>query len=96
MTSIPAYQSRPIRRRRTRAEVERLDDALFGIIKKHQPVSPRQGFYLAVGAGLVPKVETYAGYGVVQRRILIMRRSGRMPYEWIEDESRFVMGPNLS
>lgn len=91
------YQASLITRRvrRTKLEVTELDDKLFSIVQEQQPVIVRQAFYVAVGLGLVPKVEEYAGYGVVQFRLLKMRRSGRLPYDWVVDESRIVMGPNL-
>ncbi len=92
--AVPVYEASPLKRRarRTKAEMAALDDALCEIVEQHQPLGVRQCFYLAVSNGLVPKVDTYAGYGIVQRRVLAMRRDGRIPYQNIIDESRFVMG----
>jgi hypothetical protein len=78
------------RRRSTRAEIAALDDALYAIAAAHRPLTVRNAFYLAVAAGLVPKEET-TGYRHVQRRLLVMRRSGRIPRGWVTDESRYAI-----
>jgi hypothetical protein len=89
---MTVYGTSPIKRsRRTRAEVEALDEALFEIVAQFRPVTVRQVFYQAVNRGLVPKTETQ-GYRVVQRRLVALRESGEIPYGYIVDGTRYVHG----
>ena len=73
MTVYPKVNgTSPIKRpRRTRAEIEALDDALREIVDQFKPVTVRQVFYQAVNRALVPKSET-KGYRVVQRRLVVL------------------------
>jgi hypothetical protein len=80
------------RERRTNAELAALDDALHEILTDEHPATVRGVFYRAVSYGLVPKDEA-RGYGTVQRRILAMRRAGRIPYDRIADGSRWRIKP---
>ena len=81
------------RARRTAAEIERLDDDLYRIVREQKPMTVRQVYYQAVRFKLVPKSET-KGYRVVQRRLRELRASGTMPYGWIADNIRTVLGYN--
>ncbi len=83
---------KPVRSRRTKAELERLDEQLCAIVAEQQPISVRGVFYQAEVRGLVPKDER--GYDVVQRRVLALRRAKVIPYGWITDGTRLVR--NLS
>ena len=76
-----------VKRRRTKAEMVQLREALAEIVRVNQPVSCRGVFYLAVSAGLVEKTET-AYKNTVIRLLTDMRRSGQIPYYWITDNSR--------
>lgn len=78
------------RKRRTQAELETLDENLWYIVKEHQPCTVRQVYYRAVVAYLCKK--TSSGYNLIQRRLLTMRRDGRLPYEWIQDNARTHYG----
>ncbi len=70
------YGTSPIKRtRRTRAEIEALDEALVEIVYDFSPATVRQVFYQAVNRGLIPKSET-KGYRVVQRRLVALREAG--------------------
>lgn len=51
----------------------------------------RQVFYQATVKQLVPKDEG-KGYRVVQRRLVELRETKRIPYGWITDNIRFVHG----
>jgi hypothetical protein len=75
----------------TKAALEALDAALVEIAGTYAPITVRGAFYRAVVRGLVPKDET-KGYRVVQRRLLKLRESGEIPYGWIADRSRRVLG----
>lgn len=88
------YGSRPIKRiRRTKSAIQSLDDSFFEILERIQPATVRQTFYQAEVLGLVPKEES-TGYRVIQRRLMAMRESGRVPYGWITDNLRIVRGYN--
>ena len=92
MTVYPVNGTSTIKRtRRTRAEIEALDDALRKIVDQFRPVTVRQVFYQAVNRVLVPKSET-KGYRVVQRRLVALRESGAIPYGSIVDGTRYVHG----
>ncbi len=51
----------------------------------------RQVFYQATVIGLVEKVET--GYAKVQNDLVLMRRSGELPYGWLADNTRWQRKP---
>ncbi|WP_052460148.1 hypothetical protein [Tessaracoccus massiliensis] len=73
-------------------EISELDDLLIEIVAEENPVTVRRVFYSATTkTDLVPKSE--AGYSVVQRRLLALRRAERMPYYWIADNTRYVVKP---
>lgn len=76
--------------RRTRRQLRELDERLHQIVWQHAPCTVRQAYYLAVVAGLCPK--DTPGYNLVQRRLLDLRRSGRVPYAWIVDNARSFYG----
>ena len=73
--------------RATKSEMEHRRANLHHLAEEAQPASVRHIYYRAVAAGgLVEK--TKAGYQKVQRQLLALRREGRMPYDWIEDNAR--------
>ncbi len=89
---MEVYLASPInRKRRTRDEIAELDRALVSIVAANQPMTVRQVFYQAVVRGLVPKDEG-KGYDVVQRRLVKLRESGEISYDWITDNARMVRG----
>jgi hypothetical protein len=65
-----------------------LHDALETILRENQPQTVRQVFYRATTRQVVEKSE--GGYKTVQRALLAMRRSNRIPYEWISDNTRWI------
>jgi len=92
---VSVYEPSPIkrRRRRTKAELEDLDLCLAEIAAENAPITVRGMFYRAVVAGLVPKDEA-KGYKLVQRRLVLLRERGMIPYGWITDNVRIVRGYN--
>jgi hypothetical protein len=89
---MTVYGTSPIKRtRRTKSEIEALDEALIKIVARFEPVTVRQVFYQAVNWRLVPKDET-KGYRVVQRRLVALRKRGDVPYGCIVDGTRYVHG----
>jgi hypothetical protein len=65
--------------------------ALLDITTMMQPMTVRQVFYQASVRGIVDKSE--AGYGKVQRALVDLRRSGRLPFDWIADNARWQRKP---
>jgi hypothetical protein len=81
------------KRRRGRPESPRhvaLDAAIVRIVERHRRITCRGVFYQCVNEKLVDKSEDAAK--LVQRRLLKLRRIGRIPYSAIVDESRIVYG----
>jgi len=68
-----------------------LDAAIITACSTENPVTLRGVFYRVVSAGAVDKSE--AGYQAVGRRLLALRRDGRVPYSWITDGSRLIYKP---
>jgi hypothetical protein len=52
----------------------------------------RQVYYQAVARGLIEKTEK--AYKMICRLLADMRRSGRMPYRWIADNTRWMRKPD--
>lgn len=92
MTITDVYGTSPVKRvRRTRAQIAELDDAIYEIAEVEHPLTVRSCFYRCVSRGAIEKTEK--GYAAVQRRVLAMRRDGRLPYVWFSDGSRFAIRP---
>jgi hypothetical protein len=80
------------RARRTNLELDALDDAIYDACVTEHPVTLRGVFYRVVSAGAVDKSE--AGYRVVGRQLLKLRRAGVIPYSWITDGTRLRLKPD--
>jgi hypothetical protein len=52
---MAVYESRFVKRRRTRAELESLDNALINVLDEIRPATLRQLFYAATVRGLADK-----------------------------------------
>lgn len=79
--------------RRTKAEIQALKDAFYGLLAARHPQTVRQLFYQAVSAGLIEKTE--ADYqGVVVRLCGQMREDGNLPWEWLADSTRWMRKPH--
>ena len=89
----PVYQASPIKRgRSTKAEVEARRQGLYDIVKAMRPMTVRQVYYQATVHGIVDKTE--AGYTKVQTDLVLMRRAGTLPYDWLADNTRWQRKPN--
>ena len=90
------YGTSPVKRkRRTNAELEAIDDAIVDVLEEEHPATVRSVFYRVMSMGVVPKTEN--GYRLTARRLLKLRRSGRVPYGWIADGTRYsVMAGTFS
>jgi hypothetical protein len=94
MTGTPesVYGARPIKRqRRTRGELDAVDDAIRSAVVDEHPVTLRGVYYRVVSAGAVDKTE--AAYQLVGRQLLKLRRAGVIPYSWITDGTRLMRKP---
>ena len=82
--------SRIKRRRRTKAEVKIIQDAIYDVLEGDHPQTVRHVFYRLCSApySLVPKQEK-RGYETVQTQLLRMRREGRVPWRWVTDGTRW-------
>jgi hypothetical protein len=77
------------RRRRTRTQVEQLEEQIHDVLAEDHPQSVRHVFYRMTDPRLPEPVEkSDRGYRHVQHRCLEMRRAGLIPYRWIADTSR--------
>jgi hypothetical protein len=75
--------------RATKVEVEERRAQLLAIVEDGQPMTVRQVFYQATVKGIVKKTE--AGYtSLVQPDLTLLRRTGKLPYDWLVDNSRTV------
>ena len=77
------------RRRRTRAQIEQLEQQILTVLAADHPQSVRHVFYRMTDPRLPEPVEkTERGYAQVQQRITALRRAGRLDYGWITDATR--------
>jgi hypothetical protein len=87
-----AYGSSTVkRRRRTGAELDVVDDAILSAAAEENPATVRGVFYRVESTGAVEKTDN--GYRLIGRRVLKLRRDGRLPYAWITDGTRWVSKP---
>jgi hypothetical protein len=88
------YVPNPIKRsRRTKAAVGSIRDVIVEILSKNNPQTVRQVFYAATVRGVVAKVE--GEYKRTICRLLTeMREAGKIPFEWISDNTRWMRKPS--
>jgi hypothetical protein len=90
--SAAVYEASHIKRfRSTQAQMLERRRALFQIVQAGQPMTVRQVFYQATVHGIVEKAES--GYTKVQTDLVLMRRSGELPYRWLVDNTRWQRRP---
>jgi hypothetical protein len=76
-------------KRRTSGQLWQLDNQIVKVLKEDHPQSTRHVFYRMTDSRLPQPVEkSDRGYRAVQRRLVELRRSGRVPYDWVTDMSR--------
>jgi hypothetical protein len=68
-------------------------EALYNILLAENPMTVRQVFYQAVGAGVVDKTETEYKHTII-RLLTDMRRAGEIPFGWIADNTRWQRKPH--
>lgn len=78
-----------MRQRRSKAAMVQLTDQIIDVLAEDHPQSCRHVFYRMTDPRLPEPVEkSDAGYITVQRLLVKMRCSGKMPYGWITDSTR--------
>lgn len=84
------YRTGTIKRtRRTKAQVEVLDQQIVEVLEEDHPQSVRHVFYRMTDPRLPEPVEkSDRGYRHVQHRLKELRRAGRVPYSWVSDSTR--------
>lgn len=89
MTTV--YEPRAVnRRRRTNAQLDEVDAAIVAAVEIEQPVTLRGVYYRVVTAGAIEKTD--AGYQVIKRQLLKLRRNAAIPYDHIVDGTRQFIG----
>src|SRR3979411_3262289 len=92
MTAAEVYAASPIKRHRaTKDEGEPRAAGLDQIVEAMKPMTVRQVFYQATVRNIVEKSE--AGYNKVQTDLVLMRRAGEMPFDWLADNTRWQRKP---
>lgn len=86
-TSTTKSRGRPVG-----AETISLMEGISAILEEQNPMTVRGCFYQASTRSLVDKSE--AGYRKVQRALVRLRESGRIPWGWIADGTRWRRGPD--
>jgi hypothetical protein len=89
-----SYEPSPTRRaRRTKADIDVVEAAIYATLEADHPQTVRGLFYQLVSQGVVPKTEA-AYKGLVGRLAVRMRRAGVLPYAWLADNTRWMRKPH--
>jgi hypothetical protein len=93
MTQSATYKPRSTKRkRRTKAEIQRLEQQLYDLLESIHPMTVRQVFYRMVVAELIAKEEKEY-HNTICRLLVRMRRRGDLPFDWISDNTRWMRKP---
>ena len=68
--------------------MEEYRDAIASVLAVIQPATVRQLYYQLVNRGVVEKTEP--AYNDVDRNLTILRRAGKIPFEWLADNTRWM------
>ena len=85
------YGSSTTKKRRTRAEIEALQEVIYTVVSQDQPMTNRYTFYRVVSEGAIEKTEQ--GYRTICRQLVQLRRAGVIPFAWIADNTRWIRRP---
>lgn len=92
-TARTVYQTSPTKkRRRSKAEMQDIRDAIYAALEVDHPMTVRQVFYRLVSDGVIEKTESEYK-NTVCRLLGLMRRSGDVPFGWISDSTRWMRKP---
>lgn len=84
--------TKPVKKKRTRVEIEHLKEQLYELLYLMHPMTVRQTFYQMVGIGAIEKTENEYK-NTVCRLLTLMRRAGKIPFGWIADNTRWMRKP---
>lgn len=88
------YGPRPTNgRRRTKADMEEIREAIRRVLIDDHPMTVRQVFYQLTSLGVIAKTEGEYKSTVV-RLLTEMRRARYVPFGWIADNTRWMRKPN--
>jgi hypothetical protein len=79
-------------RRRTRANIQEIREAIHSTLARYQPMTVRQVFYQLVSQGVIEKKESEYKH-TVARLLGEMRLDGKIPFGWIADNTRWMRKP---
>ncbi len=79
-------------RRRTKAEMEAIRQAIYDVLAADNPMTVRGVFYQMEHRGLIAKTENECK-NTVGRLLVQMRQAGRIPFGWIADNTRWMRKP---
>jgi len=87
------YMTRPTkRRRRTKAEIAAIRQAIWETLNQVHPMTVRQTFYQLSVKHVIEKLESEYK-GTVCRLLVKMREDNEIPFEWISDNTRWMRKP---
>jgi hypothetical protein len=81
------------RHRRTKVEVAGIRNAILDILSNDNPQTVRQVFYALTVRGVIDKAEIEYQRTVI-RLLVEMREAGKIPFEWIADNTRWMRKPS--
>ncbi len=85
--------TRPVTRlRRSPAEIEAIELAIFDVCEEMEPLTVRGLYYQLVSRGVIDKTERE--YKMVVHRSGIMRERGDLPFSWLVDSTRLRRKPD--
>lgn len=68
------------------ANTIKIENALYGVLSAHHPMTVRQAYYQMVAAQVIPNSK--ASYQKVGGILVDARKDGRIPWDWVEDRLR--------
>jgi hypothetical protein len=77
--------------RRTKAQMEEMHATIEAIVEDEHPLTLRRLYYRLIGAGKIGKLETE--YDNVGEMLIYLRECGRVPWEWVVDNTRHWEAP---
>src|ERR1700731_2510418 len=92
-TTSAVYVASDIKRfRRTKDAITSIKNAISDILEKDNPQTVRQVFYALTVRGVIKKDEIEYQRTVI-RLLTEMREAGKIPFEWITDNTRLMRKP---
>jgi hypothetical protein len=77
------------KKRRTKVEIESIEQAIIDLLREDHPATVRGTFYRLVSAGVIDKTDQQYKNTVV-RLMTKLRERGDLPYGWVTDSTRLM------